>query len=458
MATINFLLRSTVKKNDPFTARLQFYNPSKITDINKFGLDFIEAKTEIFVFTPEEVSQNNLIDGKKYWNEFKKYKGSNIEVKTRIERIISDQTDLRNFILNKYDDAFPEGSSSLPTKVFLESVVKEYYSDKIRDEERKKNAQKPKDLIWHFDNYIRLKNDDLKGRTLMKLENTKKILIEFEKYQSSKKGYNYKILIPDVDEDLKYDLNNYLKNIKLYSRNTIAKTIKVIRTICNFSTRYGIQLSLTYDDFTMAYDETDVIFLSFKELQSIKNTKVSEELVNAKNWLYLSSFLGQRVSDFMRFNSKMIRKEGKSIYIDFTQEKTNKKMALLAHPEVVKMLQENNMKFPDPIDELTYNEQIKEVCRIAGITEKVRGSILKEVKKGVWRKVVGTYSKYLLIGSHIGRKSYCSNFYGKIPTALILEVSGHTEERTLMSYIGKKDSTNSELIYNYYQNIDITED
>ena len=48
MASVNFLLRSS-KVNDPFTARLQFNNPLKVSEKNPFGLDFVESKTDIYV-------------------------------------------------------------------------------------------------------------------------------------------------------------------------------------------------------------------------------------------------------------------------------------------------------------------------------------------------------------------------------------------------------------------------
>lgn len=454
MATVNFLIRSTVKKNDPFTARLQFYNPEKIKGENKFGIDFVEYKTKIFVFDPEEVKEKPSVDGKWYWQNHKKHKGKD----ERIDKVYKLQEDIRNFILDKYNLSFPEGTIHFPTKEWLQKTIDEYYNIQNRTEARKKQQDKPQDLIFHFNNYIKLKSLELKPRTILKLEDIKNIILAFENFQSSIKGYDYKILIPEVDEELKFDLVTYLQNNKKYSQNTIAKIIKVIRTVCNYSTRYRIELSPTYVDFRMAYDETDVVYLSFKELQTIINTEVPKELEDAKTWLYLSSFLGQRVSDFMRFNSSMIRKDGKNYFIDFIQVKTEKKMSLLLHPEVVKILQNNNMNFPSPISEQLYNEQIKKVCEIAGINEIIEGSILTEVSKGVWRKVSGHYPKYKLVGSHIGRKSYCTNFYGKIPTSLILEVSGHTEERTLLSYIAKKDATNSKMLGNFYDKINITED
>lgn len=452
MASVNYLLRST-KKNDPFTVRFQFNNPDKNSDNNPFGLDFIECKSEIYVFTPDEVLDSPLSDGKKFWKKYKKYKGNDLHIQNVIVRALNKQENLRKYILSKYNEDLR------PTKDWLSSIVKQYYDELKKEKDQRSLSDTPISLIWHFDNYIKLKGSELAERTILKIENTKNIISEFQQYQSSIKGYNVNYSVSEVNPEFKYLLENYLEDIKLYSYNTIAKTIKVIRTICNYSKNYGIQLHPMYDLFKKAYEETDIIYLSFSELQTIKNSdKITDDLDSARDWLYISCFLGQRISDFMKFKRDMIRKDGEDFFIDFTQEKTDKKISLLLHPEVVKVLEQRSMNFPDPIDEQKYNDQIKEVCRLSGLTEIINGSVLKEVKKGVWRHVKGKYHKWELVGSHIGRKSYCTNFYSLIPTSLILEVSGHSEERTLLSYIGKKDNTNAKLIKNFYTNIDITKD
>lgn len=446
MPSIQFLLRSAVKKNIPFVLRLQFYNPDKVSDSNVYGSTFIEAKTQIYVFTPEEVKKMPLADGVRYWKDYSKKTNSDPNVKGRIDRIKQDQTNLKNYILDLITD------NTIPTKEWLQSIIIKYYEDLRRNDDRKEKKSSI-DLTWHFDNYIKIKSIDVAARTLLKIEDIKNIILRFEQYQSDKKNYTYKIQIPDVNDVLRYELIVYLKNIESYSHNTIAKIIKVIRTVCNYSQKYGIELNLLYDDFRMAYEDKDVVFLSFEELKAIKNTSVPVELQNAKDWLYLSCFLGQRISDFMRFEKSMIVKKGDTYTVDFTQEKTGKKMQLLIHPEVLSYLESNNFNFPKPIEEQKYNSQIKIVCKLAGIIEKIKGSAMTEIKKGVWRNKAGVYPKYELIGSHIGRKSFASNFYGLIPTTLIMQVTGHSEERTLLEYIGKKDATNNALIYDYYKNI-----
>ena len=457
MASVNFLIRSS-KQNECFTARLQYFQDEALT--------FTEAKTEIFVFYPSEVLENPMLNGKKFWSKYKKYKGTDLHIKNIIVRTLNNQEYLRKFILEKFeagnffdmDEAKKIIPSEFPTKSWLHSIIKEYYNDLKKREDLAALSDTPLDIQWHFDNYIKLKGKRLADRTILKLKDAKKIIGEFESYQSSIKGYDVKYCVNDVNPDFQYYFEKFLSENKSYSHNTIAKAIKVLRTICIYSKNYGINLDARFELVKLAYEETDIIYLSFSELEKIKNKEMPEHLEDARDWLYLSAFLGQRIGDFMKFNSKMVRKENDDYFIDFIQEKTKKKIALLLHPAVIEILKKRNMEFPSFILDQTYNEQIKIVCQIAEIDENIEGSILTEIKENTWRNVKGLYPKWKLIGSHIGRKSFCTNFYSKIPTSLILEVSGHTEERTLLSYIGKKDNTNAKMIKNYYSNIDITKD
>lgn len=457
MASVNFLLRST-KKNDPFTVRLQFNNPEKISDKNTFGLDFVETKTEIYVFTPDEVLENPLSDGKRFWSKYKKYKGKELHILNTIVRALNNQKELRDYIIAKHDTDFKNEEN--PDKIWLTSTVKKYYDELKKKADQDSLSEVSTSLIWHFDNYIRLKKNELAENTILKNENIKNILFQFQEYQTSIKGYNVNYSVSEVNAEFKYLLENYLKDVVHYSYNTIVKIIRIIRTVCNYSKNYGIELHPMYNLFKKSYEEVeDIIYLSFSELKTIKSSdKITADLEEARDWLYISCFLGQRISDFMKFTKNMIRKNEDDLFIDFTQIKTGKKISLLLHLEVVKILEKRDMNFPEPLTDHKYNKKIKDVCRLVGLTDVIDGSVQKEITKGVWRNVKGKYEKWELVASHIGRKSFCTNFYSKMPTSLILEVSGHTAERTLLEYIGKKDNTNSQLMKTYYSNIDITQD
>ncbi|MBL7879577.1 MAG: integrase, partial [Chryseobacterium gambrini] len=99
----------------------------------------------------------------------------------------------------------------------------------------------------------------------------------------------------------------------------------------------------------------------------------------------------------------------------------------------------------------------KEVCKIAGIDEVIyNGKVMTIERKGkpkITRKVFGEYPKHELVTSHIGRKSFASNFYEKIPTAYLLNFTGHTTERQLLAYINKTDVEKAKSTANIFNSL-----
>ena len=116
-------------------------------------------------------------------------------------------------------------------------------------------------------------------------------------------------------------------------------------------------------------------------------------------------------------------------------------MTVPLHSMVLDILKKRGGQFPYQISDQKYNEHIKELCKIAGLTQKVKGSKKTETAPDSkqYRKETGTFEKWELVTSHIGRRSFASNFYGKIPTSFLIYVTGHTTEVMFLNYIGKSN-------------------
>jgi integrase len=186
-------------------------------------------------------------------------------------------------------------------------------------------------------------------------------------------------------------------------------------------------------------EEVDVIYLNDSELDSIRKMKnLSSDMQTTKDWLLLSCNVGQRVSDFMKFDYSKTRWEDGFGYMDFIQQKTDKRMTIPLFEEVLNILKRNNNNFPKKMQHTKYNKKLKELCKIAGINQKIPGKILQKVE-GVegYRRVKGEYEKYNLISSHTGRRSFATNFYGKIGTSYIIAMTGHTTEKMFRNYLPK---------------------
>lgn len=52
------------------------------------------------------------------------------------------------------------------------------------------------------------------------------------------------------------------------------------------------------------------------------------------------------------------------------------------------------------------------------------------------RRKLGVNPKYGLISSHDFRKSFATNYFGKTPIPILMQITDHSKETTFLSYIG----------------------
>jgi integrase len=448
MATINFLYRST---KDKANLHLRLLYRFKDTDF-VFGAN-----------TKFEVSKD-------YWSKQHKQrvfkKTNNTDELNKIQDIKEKQNEtdkelnnIESYILNAFSTVNPDEVN----KEWLQNQIDYYYNPPQEAE------QLPTGLLKYFDYFIEAKKNEITNGTQKKYNVTKHLL---ERYQKTK---STQIKIADVNDKFKIDFENYcLKNN--YALNTISKDLRTIKTVCNHAKHNGIITSHQLDKIKTPQHKTEKIYLTFEELQKIENIdkrRLNDNYDNAKDWLIISCYTGQRISDFMRFDKSMIRYEKNKRgvlkpFIEFTQVKTNKLMTVALHPKVIEILEKRNDEFPKVISDPKYNLYIKQVCRIAGLTDKIKGSKLTdlnsedktekktekktknkdEVKQ--FRKEVGMFKKWELVTSHIGRRSFCTNFYGTIPTTYLMNVSGHSTEQMFLTYLGKSNKDLAMEITNYF--------
>ncbi|WP_227658687.1 site-specific integrase [Flavobacterium haoranii] len=94
------------------------------------------------------------------------------------------------------------------------------------------------------------------------------------------------------------------------------------------------------------------------------------------------------------------------------------------------------------------------MCKELNINDEVKGRKLENIgtqKNPIWRKVNSTYKKYELVSTHIGRRTFATIHYGKLPTPVIMSATGHTTEKMLLKYIGKTAKDNADFLREYWQ-------
>src|SRR5690606_39020129 len=144
--------------------------------------------------------------------------------------------------------------------------------------------------------------------------------------------------------------------------------------------------------------------------------------------------VGQRGGDLLKMSNSNIRYNGKSYYADIIQQKTGKSVTIgLIAPHVIDIIESS---FPKVLPLQKLNNYIKVICKLSNIDEVVKGTKLNIETN---RKEFGNYPKYELMSSHSFRRSFATNYYKKIPTAILINITGHSKESLFLSYINKRE-------------------
>lgn len=396
MAAVSFQYRST-RTQAPLTIRLRFTTP--------------DGEKSLYTKSQFEVT-------KQFWQEiqsgvhFRDVEKSNIS--TRMENEISA---IRDHVLK----AFHKTPVDAIDGAWLKRQLHSYYHPEAEN-------QLPNGLTDYWGNYIEVRRDELASRTLQRYVSVLNKIKRFQK--DTRRTY----MISEVDDDFKKDLIAWYKNND-YASSTIKRDFKMIQTVCRHARYKGITVSREMDGLKPGLKNPGrtIVYFNPGEIKQIAEVEgLPEYLDNARDWLLISCHTGQRVSDFMRFDPSMMRQSDGVYYIDIRQQKSGKEVTIPVIPEVIDILNKRHGQFPRPISDQKYNDYIKLVAKRAGITHKVRGWIKVDN-----RKQIGFYPKWQLISSHVGRRSFASNYYGKVPTSYLRNIVGHSTEAMLLAYIGR---------------------
>ncbi|MGO3812989.1 tyrosine-type recombinase/integrase [Mesonia sp.] len=420
MATINFLYRSTKPE--------AFLNIRLLFRLNDSDYQ-IGGKSKIKV-------------SKDYWkNHHGKTRIKDIDIKNQQTEVNNEINNLENYILNAFNNINPEKIS----KKWLKNEIDFYYNPP------EELPQVPKDLISFIDYYLERKQYDI-------TENRKqRVKVVKRKIERLEKSLGQKISVDNVGENFKKEFVEF-GNLNQYSNNTQQRDLSTVKTICSYARKMGLETHPELDDLKIKGETVNHVYLNTTEIEKIKNLQLEADyLANARDWLLISCYTGQRVSDFMRFDSEMIRFENERYFLDFKQQKTKKLMSIPFIKEAREILKKRNGKFPRATSHQRYNDYIKEVCELAGLDELTKGKMMTCITpekdkptRNDYRRITGTFEKWELVSSHIGRRSFATNHYGKIPTTYLMYITGHGTEKMFLNYIKKSNTDMAADAYDYF--------
>jgi integrase len=285
-----------------------------------------------------------------------------------------------------------------------------------------------------------------KSYDLGSIKNFKTFQSQFLEYQTK---YKIKLDFEDITMDFYNDFVKYL-NDKNYRPNSIGKHIARIKVFmrASYDEKLHQNLVFTSKDFHVFKVPTEQVYLTADELKAIHNIDLTHKphLMLYRDVFLIGCYTAQRVSDYNRIKSTYIQKLGKVNVIVLNQDKGNEKVIIPIKKELDEILKRYDYN-PPRVTEQKLNNAIKQVCKLANITQTIE---ITEVIGG--KETVTTKAKYEKVASHTARRTGATLMHkAEIQTIDAMKITGHKKESTYLSYIKMtKEETATKLANNPY--------
>ncbi|HEY9259100.1 site-specific integrase [Chitinophaga sp.] len=289
------------------------------------------------------------------------------------------------------------------------------------------------DFYFQIDDYIKCKTNKVTPGMLRVYKNMKDHLQAFQDYRKAI------ITFDSLDFNFYEGLVDFLTFEYIQRRRkavvkglrtaTVGKTIKQLRIFIRDRLRRKIIPPIDLSDFKILNEESDAIYLSWKEINQIYNTDLTDypSLLPYRDLFVLGCLTGLRFSDFSNIKPEDIRKG----MLHKKQEKSDHWVVIPLMDAANEILINRFKKVIPLVNNPDFNVNIKEIGRLADICESVKFSY----KKGN-KDIEVIKPKYGWITSHTCRRSFCTNeFLAGTPVELIMKISGHKSLQDFYRYI-----------------------
>lgn len=424
MATIKFILQSK-NENAPIYVRFS-----------------ISAKESFKRKTREAINP-------KKWDA---KKGSPKNILSGTEKDLKDNEELKltlsgieKFILEQYrirtDDEIING-------IWLDEIINAYYS----------GGRRLQKLDYLFDFLDYYKTDVLPFRKVngkkITLPTVKKQITLINKLQEFVKSENRKIKVSDYNVTLSNKFELFLERQGL-AKGTIGRYVKYPKTFIAHAKSMGIEVHEGLSEIKGYTTKTPTIYITELELKQISNiTFLNTVHETTKDWLTIGFYTGQRASDLLQMNPKQLLTLDDDLFISLSQKKTKTPVLIPVHDEVKKILDKRNGKFPPKYSEniesakTMFNNHLRVIAKQGNLNRLEWG---KKWNNETKRFDYGNYPLHEIISSHVCRRSFATHNYAKIPTPIIMAVTGHKTEKEFLQYIGKDFSDLSKQMLDYWK-------
>lgn len=325
-------------------------------------------------------------------------------------------TELRK-IMRFFTDSFPDNKSEKELKKLLDDEFRKPHTKPIEVEN---------DKIELFEYFKSVIDNDITKSTKSSYQNSYNHL----------KRFNDKLTFADIDLNFYDNYTKFLRTVRTthkgktlpkgYAPNTIAASIKVLKTVMGKAYKRSLHSNRSYslDEFKVEFEEGEHLYLDDSEIDKIIALELENiELIDTRKYFIIGCYSGLRISDVLRLNENFFN-DDMIVITPFKGDRTTKKnkpLTISVNTKIKDIISDGLPKTNFHND--AFNKNIKKLCELAGI------SVFNEVT------------------SHTMRRSFASNAsLSGVSDDDISFFLGHSNTRITRNYIKISDTTKAKLI------------
>lgn len=378
----------------------------------------VDRATNIYFVFRYDGKQYKISTGVKvhpqYWDKINMIAFTN----KKISNLDNYNNAIVNNTIKKYIHLFDECKKiikNLSDKEIVDKEILMLITNYMKKKTTSKNATNP--FVW-----FKTINRNDKNTKLSSKQTYDREIGLFEKFCTDNK------LGIETFEQINYDLvkkyEKYLQSEGLKSNYKISVLLKFFNIAQDYNLMDNQSNHINRWKPIKERKEKDTIYLTESDIDKIYNVQIDDvKLEYSKDLFVLQCEIGQRYSDLTSFSNSVIEGNRASLI----QMKTGNEVTVPLTERAQKILSKYNYKI-EVISNASYNRNIKEIGKLAGLNENVK--VRDENNKLI------AVPKYTLITSHTARRSFATNALKKgMDMTLLMKLTGHKTISAFQKYI-----------------------
>jgi integrase len=398
-----------IKTNVPLFADIRF-SGTRLFYFTGYRVDF-----DSFDFDKQEIKKNNFGYFGKISDENKRFDNKINKKLTKLKGYIAGLEDKRNVskeeITTALNEIFKKSDPTSNEEPLIDNSFFAMFEKYLHNKVSTSKARIVKSVINHWRSYEAYK------RTAITFEAvTVDLLRDFEAYLKTESTRTSKV--------------THETKLVPKGRNTIHTILKISRAFWRYATgdlkQQGIEIHYPFgkDAFEIQGENYgDPIYITIAERDILFNTQLeSEKLQRVRDIFVFQCLIGARVGDLCKLTKANIQND----IISYIPRKTKDNKPIVVniplHPKAIEILKRYNLPgglLLPFISDQRYNDYIKDLFEKVNFTRLVTRL----------NPTTGEEEQVRLCdiaSSHMARRAFVGNLYGKVDNGIIGSMSGHT--------------------------------